>query len=222
MEYPELASKIFAFLHPFDFNKINQHTTNLIRNEFKIHKDKKILSFAGRLSPENFVFDLCKLSENLNKKNFKDYIILIFGDGELKEKLQNLINQKNLKQYFILAGFQPREKVIQLRQESFFSICLMGGMSLIETLACRCPAICYDIEWHSELVINNKTGILAKEHDINFIVNSLLFYSNNPAELNKISSQAYEHVYQKHNLKKISEIKSKLYSEVISINDKKI
>ena len=222
MEYPELASKIFTFLHPFDFDKVNHQTTSLIRQEFKIHKNKKILSFAGRLSPENFVFDLCKLSESLNKKNFKDYIILIFGDGELKEKLQILINQKNLKQYFILAGFQPREKVIQLRQESFFSICFMGGMSLIETLACRCPAICYDIEWHSELVINNKTGILAKEHDINFIVNSLLFYSNNPVELNKISSQAYEHVYQKHNLKKITEIKSKLYSEVISINDKKI
>ena len=29
----------------------------------------------------------------INKKNFRDYVILIFGDGELKQQLQNLIRQ---------------------------------------------------------------------------------------------------------------------------------
>jgi len=222
LDYPDLASKIVVFNHPFDFEKIKPYPTNLIRDEFKVHKDKKILSFAARLSSENFTFDLCKLSESLNKKNFKDYVILIFGDGELKEELQNLINKKNLNHYFIFAGFQPREKVIQLRKESFFSICFMGGLSLIETLACSTPAICYDIEWHQELIVNYKTGILAKENDIDYIVKSLLFYSTNPIELSRIRKNAYECAYQKHNLKKISRIKAKCYSEVINEYEKKI
>ena len=98
----------------------------------------------------------------------------------------------------------------------------MGGMSLIETLACHTPAICYDVEWHSELIINNKTGILANENDINYIVKSLLFYSMNPIELSRIRKNAYEYVYQKHNLKKISRIKAKCYSEVINEYQNKI
>jgi glycosyltransferase involved in cell wall biosynthesis len=187
-----------------------------IRNEYNILKEKKILSFAGRLSQENFIFDLCKLAEILNKKNFRDYVILIFGDGELKQQLQNLIRQKNLSQHFIFAGFQPREKVIQLRKESFFSICFMGGMSLIETLASSTPAVCYDIEWHSELIIDKKTGILANKDDIEYIANSLIYYSKNKNELSNLKNNAYKHVFKNHNSKKISKLKADHYSEVIS------
>lgn len=215
-EYPHFTNKIRVFPHPFDFNKAQLQTFQSIRSEFSIPKDKKILSFVGRLSPENFVFDLCKLAEILNKKNFRDYVILIFGDGELKQELQNLIRQKNLSQHFIFAGFQPREKVIQLRKVSFFSICFMGGMSLIETLASSTPAACYDIEWHSEIVIDKKTGILANKDDIEYIANSLIYYSKNKYELSKLKLNAYEHVYKNYNSKKISKLKADHYSEVIS------
>lgn len=215
-DYPHFSNKIRVFPHPFDFNKIEHQTFYSIRNEYNIPKEKKILSFVGRLSPENFVLDLCKLSEILNKKNFKNYLILIFGDGELKAELQNLINQKNLNKYFMLVGFQPREKAIQLRKESFFSICFMGGMSLIETLASRTPAVCYNIEWHSELITDKKTGIIADVNDIEYIANSLIYYSKNNNEFSKLRINAHEHVYKKHNLEKISKLKAEHYSEVIN------
>jgi glycosyltransferase involved in cell wall biosynthesis len=216
-ENPEFSKKIRVAQHLFDFDTLNSSSSHSIRKEFKIHKNTKILSFVARLAQENFVFDLCDLAQSLNKKKFKDYIIIIFGDGELRQELLNLINQKNLQSYFIFAGFQPREKGIQLRKESFFSICFMGGMSLIESLACSTPAVCYDIEWHSELIINNKTGILAKEKDVNFISKSLLFYSKNQNELYKIKKNAYKKAYQKHNFKKLVIQKQEYYSEIINL-----
>jgi glycosyltransferase involved in cell wall biosynthesis len=215
-EYPHFSNKIRVFPHAFDFNKMQHQTFDSIRNEYNVPKEKKILSFVGRLAPENFIFDLCKLSEILNKKNFRDYVILIFGDGELKAELQNLINQKKLDQYFMFAGYQPREKVMQLRKESFFSICFMGGMSLIETLASCTPAVCYNIEWHSELIIDKKTGIIADINDIEYIANSLIYYSKNNNELSKLRINAYEHVYKNYNLEKISKLKAEHYSEVIN------
>lgn len=216
-ENPEFSNKIRIAQHLFDFDTLNSSSSHSIRKEFKIHKNTKILSFIARLAHENYVFDLCDLAQSLNKKKFKDYIIIIFGDGVLRQELLNLINQKNLQSYFIFAGFQPREKGIQLRKESFFSICFMGGMSLIESLACSTPAVCYDIEWHSELIINNKTGILAKERDVDFISKSLLFYSKNQNELYKIKKNAYKKAYQKHNFKKLVIQKQEYYSEIINL-----
>ena len=71
-----------------------------------------------------------------------------------------IINLKRI----LLLGFVDSQEVRNLRQLSYINLSLMGGFfSLIECCASGRPTISYEVEWHSELIENERTGYLVKE-----------------------------------------------------------
>lgn len=204
--------------HGIDFKPFFEETSYDIYKLIGIEKNKKILSFVGRLSNENYVDDILELARQLSLIR-EDFILILAGGGNEEDRLRRVINDApRLKKTVRVLGFQPKEVCFDLRRVSEINLCLMAGFSLIEACAAGRPVISYDVEWHYELVRNGETGFLIKEHDIKQLLNAVVFLLDYPDEAAKLGENAKKLAMEKHDIKKTTEIKKSCYKELLNRN----
>jgi len=181
---------------------------------FGVPRGKKILSFVGRLAKENYVYDIVAMAKHLSKRR-EDFVVLLVGGGSEHENLKALVQECNLSSFVIFTGFQPRQKVILIRRQSSMALCLMGGLSLIEASAASLPIIAYDVEWHSELVKNGKTGFLIEEGNLEALMKSVVYLLDHPEEAREMGTNARELAVARHHVSSTSEVKKNCYRELL-------
>ena len=207
--------KVRIIPHGIDLSPFNLPPVHYISDRLGIDPAKKIISFAGRLSPENYVDDMLVIARKLGEKR-QDFMIVMAGGGKDEERLKNKIaGDSSLAKHILLVGFQPRDVCLDLRRASTVSLCLMAGFSLIEACAAGRPVISYDVAWHSELVKSNETGFLLKEHDIDAVVEALDWLLEHPSESDAMGERAKTMAFERHDLKNTSAIKVRAYSELL-------
>jgi len=212
------TEKIRLIPHGIDLTVFHSLPKNNIRQLFNIDPDKKIISFVGRLSKDNYVDDIIAIVKKLENRR-KDFLLIMVGGGKEEPEIKARVASNDvLKKHILLTGFQPRNICIDLRRISDVSLCLMAGFSLIEACAAECPVVSYDIEWHSELVKNKETGYLLEEHDVDGVVEALDWLLNHPIESKAMGQKAKSLAFKRHDLKNTSEIKIRCYSEILSMN----
>ena len=181
---------------------------------FGVPSGKKILSFVGRLAKENYVYDIVAMAKHLSERR-DDFVVLLVGSGSEHEKLKALVQECNLSPFVIFTGFQPRERIILIRRQSFIALCLMGGFSLIEASAASIPIIAYDVEWHSELVKNGKTGFLIEEGNLEALMKAVVYLLDHPGETREMGANARELAVARHDFSYTSEVKKNCYQELL-------
>ncbi|MFS0489345.1 glycosyltransferase family 4 protein [Leadbetterella byssophila] len=145
---------------PRTFNKISQDEA---RGVFGLPKEVKILGTIGRLSPQKnhkFLIEMAKkLPDNI--------ILVIAGDGELKEETKSIIGKYGLKERVILLGEISYEKIPTYLKclDIFLMPSLFEGLSnaLIEAMAAGIPVIASNIDSQKDVIISNdgiECGIL--------------------------------------------------------------
>lgn len=209
------ASQICVIPHGIDLKQFDATECIKLRKVLGLPEGKAILSFAGRLSRENYVFDLIALANRLKQKR-SDFILVIAGDGPEHQALESAIQEHGLKETVYLVGAQAQDTIYALRRESAISLCLMGGFSLIEACAAARPVISYDVEWHSELVKTGETGALVREGALEDLVEQTLFLLDHPSQASAMGARARALVEEKHDLRKTSEQKRACYGELMS------
>lgn len=208
------SKKIRVILHGIDMMPFQNPLEINIHQYFSIPKEKKIISFVGRLAKENYVDDILTLARGMSSRN--DFVFILVGGGQEEERLNRIIQEdRDLSSNVKLVGFQPQEIVFALRRTSAISLCLMGGFSLIEACAAARPVVSYDVEWHYELVKNNKTGFLVKEHNIDHLIEVISYLLDNPHEADMMGRNAQQIAFKQHDIKKTSVIKCEQYIELL-------
>ena len=208
--------KVKVIPHGIDLTPFNSHAFHKTRQLFNIDSKIKIISFVGRLSKENYVYDILEVSKILSKKR-KDFLIVMAGGGKEENRIKQIVASDSLlNKHILLVGFKPREICLDIRRTSDVSLCLMGGFSLIEACAAERPVISYNVEWHSELVKNNETGFLIPERDVNGVAKVLDWLLDHSEESKKMGEKAKILAFKNHNIKSTSKIKIKCYSELLS------
>lgn len=196
---------IEGFLNPKDID---------LKRELKIPDDKKILCMVGRLSRQKYVYDALELAHRLVQRR-QDFILTFVGDGEEKEKLQSISEEKNLSSMVRFVGFQPNEMVASILKQSYLSLCLLAGFALIESCASGIPAVCYDIEWHRELMENGETGFIVKEGDLDALTEAVVYLLDHPEKAKKMGVVARQLAVTKHDIFYTSEVKKDCYKELL-------
>jgi glycosyltransferase involved in cell wall biosynthesis len=210
--------KIRVIPHGINLSVFSSLPRNNIRQLFNIDPDKKIISFVGRLSKDNYVDDIITIARQLGSRR-KDFLIIMAGGGKEGPEIKAKVASNDvLKKHILLTGFQSRDVCIDLRRTSDVSLCLMAGFSLIEACAAECPVVSYDVEWHSELVKDKETGFLLKEHDVDGVVDAIDWLLNHPIEIKAMGQKAKSLAFKHHDIKSTSEIKTQCYSEILSMN----
>ena len=210
MQYNLPKEKFYIFPHGIDLEKFDNTEYIDIRQKFNLSLDLKILSFVGRLSKENYIYDVISIAKLLAKKN-KDFIMLIAGGGNELEKIR--IETKDLP-FIKIIGFQSRKIVVNINRQSYLSICLLSGFSLLEACAGNNSIISYDIEWHRELIQDNKTGYLFKNGSIDSIVDQINYLLNNNEKNSEIGQNARSFMETKHSLTTTFLTKQKFYDNL--------
>jgi len=125
---------------------------------FKPYKKKKQIVFAGRLHWSKGVDTLIKVFDNFNNE-YKDYKLIILGDGEEKEKLQHLTMNKNIE----FCGNISFEKVARIFNESEIFVLPTKTMeghpkALIEAMASGCKCIASNVPGNKDVLIDAKSS----------------------------------------------------------------
>lgn len=129
---------------------------------------KKIIS-VGRLSKEKGFLDLIDVFELVIKK-YPDWILNIVGDGSEKKAIEDKIIKKNLTKNINLLGYQKKEVINSLYQESSIyvlpSYIESFGIVLIEAYSYGIPAVAFrTAKGATEIISNNWDGYLIDDRD---------------------------------------------------------
>lgn len=138
---------------------------NLIGTALKTPKEKKIVS-VGRLHPQkNFELLLDAFADV--DKVFPGYSLVIYGEGEIRERLECKIKQLHLTGKVTLPGNKNNIHSLLLSAEIFVMSSDYEGMSnaLIEALCLGLPCISTRVSGAEELIENEKSGMLVETGD---------------------------------------------------------
>ena len=121
-------------------------------------------------NPLHFVFAAYKVLQQM-----KNVYFIFTGDGSLKDQVTTLVKNLNIEKQVLFPGWRNDALELLAISDIYASVSLREGlpMSLLEAMAMRVPAVCYDVDGISEVITNNKTGFLVQPSDINTFADKL-------------------------------------------------
>ena len=143
---------------------------------------KKEFVAVGRLSPQKNYKMLIKAFGVVCKNN-KDYILRIFGQGELSEELKALANQLGIEERVIFEGYKENVHECIKDSDIYVLSSFFEGMpnALMEAMAMGFPVISTDCPaGGSKVLINDGiNGLLTEVDDYEKLATKMLFMINN-------------------------------------------
>lgn len=90
-----------------DLSHVHNSQKGVVRSKYNLPVDKKIILSVGRLEAEKNFSQLLNIFSKLNK----DYVLIILGQGSLKDSLEKQAQELNIKDRVIFQGFVEREDI---------------------------------------------------------------------------------------------------------------
>lgn len=138
-----------------------------IRNQKKNIEGTIRFLFAGTLSKGKQPIYAIKLIEALHRKGYA-VCLTIYGDGLLKEEVNNYIIDNNLENIVFLKGNQSKDVVLKAYQQSHFLLLPSkseGWPKVVsEAMVWGCVPIVTPVSCVSFMLDKGERGILLKEH----------------------------------------------------------
>jgi len=209
----KVSSKKISVAYPGIEEKFKPQEKNRNLVEKYNLKNKKVLLFLGGLKQrKNPLF----LLDVFRKINDKQVVLLIAGDGSLKNKLVQKAQNLGLANKVIFTGFvQEKDKVkIYNLADIVLLPSLKEGLGMIaaEAGACGKPVIASDNSSLPEIVKNNKTGLLAETNNIDDWVSKVKIFLKNKGLRRLMGQEAVKYVRNKFSWQKNAEEHIKVFN----------
>lgn len=205
-----IGAKTFAVYHGVDVNKF-------FNDDREGKKEIDILSIGTLIKVKGFEY-LIRACGVLRENNFFKKCVIV-GKGEEKDNLEYLIEQMGLKDKIEIRDPVPYEEVANIyRKAKIFvlpAIVIDGAPHgipnvIAEAMAMGLPVISSDVPNISELIENDKDGILVREKDPNAIAEAIegfMVDRNKCIAIGKMARKKIENDFDaKKHIQKIAEI----------------
>jgi len=123
-----------------------------------------ILVCISRLEALKMVDHAIKACKVLKDSNIPFKLILV-GDGRQREELEILAGDLGIAESVIFAGNRSQEWIAGMLSHVDLNVAPLCGRALLEASLSGCPAVSYDVDWHSEIVHSGVTGELIENLD---------------------------------------------------------
>ena len=199
------------------------HTDNEVYND--IDRGSALQPFNKEITNESFVigmlsrFDRIKnipyairnLSDYL--KNHDDAFLVIGGDGEEQWKIERTIREYNLQNKVILLGFINDIKRFFLLSDIYLNTSLgeAFGFSTAEAMKYGKPVVVSKVYGNSDVVDDNKTGLLFPLNKPSILVERIKLLKNNQKTYDYLAKNARESVEKRFNLDRMLSETRELY-----------
>ena len=179
-----------------DFDKLN---ASEIKDK---DNDSQYIIFYGRLFWRKGLTFLLYAIKKLIKNNPKIKLD-IFGKGPMKKYLQKIITENNLENNVKLKGHVAYDTLLNSIKKAKFiilpSLYEAQSIAMLEAMAFKKTIVAFDLPFASEIIKNNKTGILVKPLDENDLAEKIQELLNDPEKAEIIGNNAYNYVKKNHN-----------------------
>ena len=162
----------------------------ILKKPKKVKKNFYNIIAVGRLTPQKDYFTLLSAIKNVKNKNF---ILKIYGDGELKNSLNEYIKNNNLKNYVKLFGHENQSIKIYQKADLLVHTAIFEGLPnvIVEAMSNGIPIIASNSYGGTKEVLNSGTfGELFKPGDTRELCRKLEDFLNNPNKFYKKVSKS--------------------------------
>jgi len=203
--YTEMGFNVVQIPNAIDLNLIPKKSTKQFENQ---------IIFAGRLSKEKGIEILLETAAQLPD----NYHLLIAGSGPLEEKVRNLADKKINVHYL---GYQAKQNLLSLIRGSDLLVqpSLEEGISstLLEAMACGTCILGSNIEGISEIVENNKTGLLVEPNNRDELLNKILYLLPKKEKRLMMANEGLE-IVKKYDWKRVGKLYLNFYESLLRLN----
>jgi glycosyltransferase involved in cell wall biosynthesis len=158
--------------------------------------DNKVVIFVGRFNEQKGLEYLIKTWESTFKKH-RDWTLHIYGDGDQKEMLYQLISKAGLEKG--VKVHQPTKKIMEKYLES--SIFLLTSrfeglpMVIVEAMACGLPVVSFDCPYGpADIIQNGEDGYLVEYLNTDEAALKVCELIENPELRKQMSRNARENI----------------------------
>jgi len=190
-----------------------------IKKCLKIPQDKIILLFLGRLTSAKSVNTLLKAVKLLKNKGYgESFELLIVGDGKLRHSLESISKDFEISNIVRFEG----EKLIVSDYFKIADIFILPsiwegfGIVILEAFRAETAVIASNIEGPSELIKNNKNGLLFEPKNYVELSNKLIKLIDDSNLRQKIAEAGYESFVNNFKIERYVDKLNKLYKSVIN------
>jgi glycosyltransferase involved in cell wall biosynthesis len=140
----------------------------------------KYLLCIGRLQPLKYPDDVIRTFACLRKKGHDGIKLIFAGEGDMLDDLTKLADQLGVLSHVVFAGNQNQTVLAQLNTFALSVVSPLTGRALSESALCAAAIVAYDIDWQSEIIITDQTGVLCPHRSWQSMADGVERYINDP------------------------------------------
>jgi glycosyltransferase involved in cell wall biosynthesis len=178
--------------------------------------DYPYVLFVGRLVLIKFPFDVIDAFE-IAAATLPDYRLVMIGDGAIRQEVEQRIESSAFKDRIIFLGPCSSDTVFNWTAHAKIAVCPFSGYTLAESMLCGVPVIAYDVENHSEVVIDGYTGFLVPFRNVKALSKAIVSVANDYEKAKSIGLQGRELARVAYDKEKIMEKEGMVYMQALDL-----
>ncbi len=193
IKHEKIKSDKIRTIHNFvDFNNPRKKQKDFV---LPYDKEKFIIVTVSRLDKQKGHILLLEAIRSLvNTKKRENILVLILGDGDLKNTLADYVEQNNLSQYVKLVGSQDNVYDYLENADLFVSPSYYEGfgISTLEAFYNKTPALLSDIAVHLEISQNASCAVIFETGNSKSLEEKIIAIMDGEIPMQSMTGRAYD------------------------------
>ncbi|MCF8381282.1 MAG: glycosyltransferase family 4 protein [Bacteroidales bacterium] len=185
-----------------------------IRNELGIPANKTLIGYIVRITGQKDPFTMIKAMKILSEKT-DDAILLMVGEGDLKDATINLAKELNIEHKIIFQPFRSDIPDILNAIDIYCLPSLWEGfpIGILEAMAMGKVVIASPVDGTNELITDEETGVLSDVGDAELLAQNLYLMHSDSKFKNQIAAEAKYFVEKNFGIQRLIDRVENLYIE---------
>lgn len=195
--------------------EINNNEVSALRQALGIPSGATILGTVARLDPiKNHTMMLRAFVQVL--KEHPESKLLIVGDGEERQNIENLICRLNLESKVILTGYKADPKNYMALMDIFLLPSLSEGasMTLLEAMSLSKPCVVTDAGGNKELIGNDVNGCVTPNNSAVEYAKALTSLMGDPVRIEKYAENSLKRYKELFHYQRMTACYRELYDQL--------
>jgi len=143
--------------------------------------------------------------------------LLIIGEGNKREYLENYVNELNLRDKVVFTGYREDVEELMAVMDIFVLTSLREGLPrvLVQAAAVGVPSVAFNVDGVSEIIKDNYNGFLVKVKDVKQLENRIVKYMNNKELVSLHGRNGREFIEDKWSIKGMVDRIDKIYQNLV-------
>ncbi len=171
---------------------------------------------AGRLSPEKGIDQLVEAA-SIVRASFPAVGFVVFGDGPLRQKLEQLVLQRKLQQNVVFAGFRTDVRCFLAHLDLAVLPSHTEGLPVfvLEAFAAGLPAVATAVGGTPEVVDDGNNGYLVKSNDFRTLAARIEELLGNPARRRSMGERGRQRAESEFSFQTQSRLYQRLFERLL-------